>query len=171
MKKIKRVIFLISFALLGCQNEKSNQESGTEKTFHTEVVPLSKEDDLIEKKMIDNETIDLSNLNGSIWVNTPMKEFPDCIDSLKFGQTELYDYSCEHEYGEKHGYKINGDTIYIEKWDVINEVDTTTQLSAKEWYILTENGLVWVKVQRKRGDLWDDLDSKYLNKFFYKKVK
>ena len=100
-----------------------------------------------------------------------MEEFPNCIDSLKFGQTEIYAYSCEHEHGEKHSYKIIGDSIYVEKWDVINEADTTTELSTKEWYKLTENGLVWVKVQRKRGDFWDDLDSNYLNKFFYKKVK
>ena len=148
MKKIKLFIFLISVGLLGCQTEKSNQKSEIEKTFQTEVVPLSNEGELIENKMIDNESIDLSNLDGSIWVNRPMEEFPNCIDTLKFGQTELYDYSCEHEYGEKHSYKIIGDSIYIEKWDVINEVDTITELAAREWYKLTENGLVWVKVCR-----------------------
>ncbi len=63
------------------------------------------------------------------------------------------------------------DTIYIEKWDVINEASSIMELSAKEWYVFTENGLVWIKVQRKRGDFWDDLEPEFLNRFYFKQLK
>jgi len=127
MKNYKIVIALISSILLAFQNNQNQKDTESENP----------------SKVI--------NPNGSVWTNIPMEEFPECIDSLKFEETTVFVYSCEHESEEEHKYEIKGDSIYIEKWNVINEADSTTELSAKEWYKLTQNGLVWVKVKRKRG--------------------
>ena len=98
-----------------------------------------------------------------------MEEYPDCIDSLIFKDKKGLDISCETG-DTKFNYSIFNDTLYLERWDDLNYIDTTTGIIAKEWYILTSQGLTWAKVKRRRGDFWDDLDSEYLHRFYFKKV-
>lgn len=171
MKTYKLLMFIMSFSLLACQNGQNKQNNEDEKPLKTESDSLVTSNELIDTRKVNNESTDVLELNGTVWTNVPMEEFPNCIDSLQFEENQVYVYSCEHEYGENHKYELKSDSIYVEKWDIINEADSTKELSAKEWYKLTDDGLVWVKIQRKRGDYWDDLDSQYLNKFYHKKVK
>jgi hypothetical protein len=115
--------------------------------------------------------LDISKIQNSKWTSTPMQEFPKCIDSLIFKEKVGFSYSCEHEEYLKIDLFQKGDTLYVEKWDFANHLDSTQEISVKEWFRLTDNGLTWVKVLRKRGDNWDELEKKYLNRFFYKRIK
>lgn len=114
--------------------------------------------------------LDISNIKNSKWISTPMQEFPECIDSLIFKENIGFSYSCEHEEYLKIDLSQKGDTLYVEKWGFANQLDTTKEITAKEWFRLTEIGLTWVKVLRKRGNNWEELEKKYLNRFFYKRI-
>lgn len=169
MKTYKLIFTLISFSLFSCTDELTHNQNN--QNTLTNVESLSNSNPAFISNTIKILPINKLDINGSSWINTPMEEFPNCIDSLIFSSSEVFSYSCEHAYGEPHKYEFRNDSIYVEKWDVINNVDSTKELKAKEWFILTSNGLVCVKVQRKRGDFWDELDPKYLNKFYFQIIK
>ena len=165
MKHLKTLAIPLLISLIGC-SQKSEQEQ-TKETIHKDL----KIEESIKETEIKCLPISESNIENTVWINTPMIEFPTCIDSLIFSAKKVFTYSCEHEYGEAHNYKIFNDSLYVEKWDVINNIDTTKELKAKEWFKLTNHGLVWVKVVRKRGDFWDEIEPEYLNKSYYKQLK
>ncbi|GAA4844569.1 hypothetical protein GCM10023331_31770 [Algivirga pacifica] len=99
-----------------------------------------------------------------------MPEFPKCVDSLVFEASRGYAYSCESEFNYEFNFRVDNDTLYLERIDFASEMDTLAEVSSKEWFKMTDKGLVWIKVKRKNGEIWNDLEDEYLNQFYYKKL-
>lgn len=110
-------------------------------------------------------------IQNTKWTNTPMPEFSECVDSLIFHSNEGVAYSCEHESKSEFYFKVYDDTLYLERMGYKSELDTVLEVRSKEWYLISEKELVWVKVLRKEGENWKELKKKYLNQFYYKQVK
>ena len=120
-----------------------------------------------ETNKFQKETI--NTLSGTSWIHQPFDDFPDCIDTLKIQPTEGTYYLCEHETEYPIIYKVENDTLYIDMYGLISElnVELGTEIKSKFKLIKSNGKLVAVFIAHEYNGTFDPVEPQYL----YKELK
>ncbi|MDW3209613.1 MAG: hypothetical protein R8N23_07095 [Reichenbachiella sp.] len=107
----------------------------------------------------------LLQLNNTIWVNSP---FPNCTDTLSISSNESYYYSCEHELDYDVQFRIESDTLYIDKYGLVSEVSAElgSEVKTKYKFIKSEDLLILVEIAHKYQDRYNPVGEEYLYQEF-----
>jgi len=114
--------------------------------------------------------LDENDLNQSQWVNQPMNEFPQCIDTLFLNEGFFRSYSCESESYKVGTYRVLNDTLFVQIKDFGGHESSVYKILKKSKYVLRSKGLVKVEEKRKSGANWYNTKPEFLNKHYYTKI-
>ena len=116
----------------------------------------------------------IGDLKNTKWIHQPFKENKDCIDTLIFiSNLSGLDYSCEHDFHDSITYQIFNDTLLIDKYDYVSEVDLDQGLEIVSKYILikSQENLIIVDIKHKHLDKFESVDPKIFIGKTYKKLE
>lgn len=175
-KTIKHIyLLLVLLFFLKCNSNSTNSnkvESEKDKTDlisnkpdDTTTSEIEKSSSFKQKKAFIKQSID--NIDNSIWINTP---FPDCIDSLIILNEGGYFYSCERTISSDIEWKIISDTLFINQFGLISEVDENSGMEIKSKYkiIKSDNKLVFVQIEHRYGQIFHNVGEEFLFQEFEK---
>jgi len=101
---------------------------------------------------------DLAKIANTQWTCSPMKEHPECIDSLIFKDSTGFSYSCEHEMSLEFNYELVSDTLRLDIYDYASHTSDEVILSERQYYTMEKHHLKMVRFSVNRGDHWDDIN-------------
>ena len=114
----------------------------------------------------------LSDLANTIWINQPLPEFPECIDTLVLLDRQYgYEYSCEHNFSDSIAFRIMNDTLYVDKYDYLFEVYTDQKgIVSRYKLILVKGNLRIVDIKHRYGARFASVKKETLANKDYKKL-
>jgi hypothetical protein len=97
---------------------------------------------------------------GTIWKHQVTSE---CYDTLKLSLHNSSYYSCEMKYTTEIKYFISGDTLFLDEYDYISELDTTKgkQLSSKWKLLIKKDKLKPIYIAHKYLENYKEVRPKF----------
>ena len=103
----------------------------------------------------ENELV--NKLNGTVWINYL---FENCTDTLKVtSESEMTFYSCEHDRISKANYFMKSDTIFVDLFDYVDNVNIG--LRSKYKMKLNKDKLKYIFISHLYGYDYKEIDQKY----------
>ncbi len=126
------------------------------------------------QESLNNDKVSINpvlNLEGTVWINQVFPDIPDCIDSIIFDDSisGLY-YSCEHGLHDSITFKLSNDTLFINKFGFISEIDGSFGQEIQSKYFLNFIGdtLKMIDIKHKYGDAFKSIESKFITQKYVK---
>lgn len=141
---MKQILCILLVTLAGC-GISSDRKKSVEKVASTQSLSSSKSevgssqnqevDTIYEQTLVNFEFQDLPS---TVWIS---EVAPGCVDSLIFNfEGEGYEYRCEFLIKNRLTYSINEDTLTLNEYGLISEVDASLGEEIKsEWQYIIED--------------------------------
>ena len=116
----------------------------------------------------------IGKLENTIWIHQPFEDDNMCIDSLIFyPDFKGVFYRCEHDFHDSITYRIENNTLYINRYNYISDVDANQQLEVESKYVLImrEGRLKMTDIKHRYNDSFNSIDPKFVEGNFFSKVK
>jgi hypothetical protein len=108
-------------------------------------------------------------LEGTKW---KLQVTPECIDTLKLALKKSSYYSCEMGYTTDIKYFISGDTLFLDEYDYISNIDTGKQVSSKWKLLIKKDKLKPIYIAHKYLESYKEVDPRiYENLGEFNRVK
>ncbi|MEO9257337.1 MAG: hypothetical protein ABI207_03085 [Crocinitomicaceae bacterium] len=117
---------------------------------------------------------ELNNLKNTKWIHQPFQDISSCIDTLFLINNQYgYIYSCEHEMKDSITFQVLNDTLFMDIYDYLSEVDLSggLQIVSKYKFVKTNGNLYLTDIKHRCGDKFESVDKKFLGRNVYKKFK
>ena len=168
---MKNLIVLLAFVLsISCNTSTKKSESSEqpvqERASERPIKPVAKKPTATPEFKKES----LSDLVGTTWIHQPFPNISNCIDTLKISKDNGSYYHCEHELSYDLEYEITNDTLAINEYGFVSEVDAElgTEIKSMYKFIKSEGKLIMIFIGHKYN-AFKPVEPKYLYKEFYTK--